>query len=170
VAISPIIFGGGQEAGLRSGTENVIAAAGLSEALKIAAKKRERESKRLAQLRDYTIVKILKEIPGSSLNGDPKRRLPNNVNICFQGLPLKNFASKGNPLDSEFLVIKLDTLGFAVSSASACHSRSLQNSSYVIESLGRSNCASSSLRFTFGRETKKGDIDKLIYTLKRIVK
>lgn len=158
VGISPVIFGGGQEGGLRPGTENVAAAVGLAKALEIAAKMREEESKRLTQLRDHAIQKILKEIPNASVNGDRENRLPNNINIC---LPKQ---------DSEFLVIKLDTLGFAVSAASACHTLSLENSSYVIESLGKPECASSSLRITLGRDTKKSDLDKFISTLKKIIK
>jgi cysteine desulfurase len=158
IKISPIVFGGGQERGFRSGTENVIGAAGFAEALEIIAKMREKESSRLAKLRNYAIAKIFKEIPNSSLNGDLENRLPNNINICFP------------KQDSEFLVIKLDTLGFAVSAASACHTLSLENGSYVIESLGKPECASSSLRFTLGRDTKKSDLDKLISTLKKIIK
>lgn len=156
IKVSPIIFGGGQEKGLRSGTENVAAAVGFAEALKIANRMREKESIRLKKLREYAILKILKEIPNSSLNGSLENRLPNNINICFPGL------------DSEFAVIKLDTLGFAVSAASACHTLSLENSSYVINALG-SNCGSSSLRFTLGRDTKKSGLDSLIATLKKII-
>ena len=174
VNISPIVLGGGQEKGIRSGTENVPAAAGLAKALELATTMRKKESKRLTNLRDYAINKILKEIPSSSLNGSLENRLPNNINICFasspQGSPLKNFAPKGDPLDSEFLVIKLDTLGFAVSAASACHTLSLENGSYVIESLGKPECASSSLRITLGRSTKKSDLDSLISALKKIIK
>ena len=178
VDISPVIFGGGQEGGLRSGTENVVAATGLAKALEIAVSKREKESKRLKTLRDYAINKILKEIPNSSLNGSLENRLPNNINICFssQGLALGN-APKARPWDSEFAVIKLDTLGFAVSAASACHTLSLENNSYVIDALGPSNssgqvnnCGSSSLRFTLGRTTTKSDLDKLISALKKIIK
>jgi cysteine desulfurase len=157
VKISPIIFGGGQERGLRPGTENVVNAAGLALALEIAAKVREKESLRLIKLRDYTINKILKEIPGSSLNGSMENRLPNNINICFP------------KQDSEFLVIKLDTLGFAVSAASACHTLSLENGSYVIESIGKPECSSSSLRITLGRDTQKSDLDKLIFALQKIL-
>jgi cysteine desulfurase len=157
-SISPIVFGGGQEGGLRSGTENVVGAAGLAKALEIAVEKKEKESKRLTQLRDYAIQKILKEIPNSSLNGGQENRLPNNINIC---LPKQ---------DSEFLVIKLDTLGFAVSAASACHTLSLENGSYVIESLGRKDCGNSSLRITLGRDTKKSDLDNFISALKKIIK
>ena len=177
VRISPVVFGGGQEGGLRSGTENVAGAAGLAKALEIAVKIREKESKRLTQLRDYAIAKILKEIPNSSLNGSQESRLPNNINICLASP--KQSAKAGLPkVDSEFLVIKLDTLGFAVSAASACHTLSLENGSYVIESLGPSNssgqanrdCASSSLRITLGRSTKKSDLDSFVSALKKIVK
>lgn len=164
--ISPIVFGGGQEGGLRSGTQNVIGAIGLSKALELAAAKRNEESSRLTKLRDYAIGKILREVPGVSLNGGLENRLPNNINICLSGQ------------DSEFLTIKLDTLGFAVSAASACHTLSFENGSYVIESLAHSTssgqvnreCASSSLRVTLGRETKKSDLDNFIATLKKILK
>jgi cysteine sulfinate desulfinase/cysteine desulfurase-like protein len=67
-------------------------------------------------------------------------------------------------------VIKLDTLGFAVSAASACHALSLENGSYVVESLGKKDCSSSSLRMTLGRQTKKADLDKFITALKSIFK
>ncbi len=157
VEIGPIIFGGGQERGLRSGTENVAGAVSFARALKICEKTREKESARLKKLRDYALSRILKEIPNSSLNGSLESRLPNNLNICFSGH------------DSEFFVVKLDTLGFSVSAASACQANSLENSSYVIESLGKKDCANSSLRFTLGRETKKIDIDKLIIALKKIL-
>ncbi len=157
VDLAPSLFGGGQERGLRPGTENVVGALGFAKALEIAFEKREAEKRRLTKLRDYCIERIEKEIPGASLNGSRTERIANNVNFCFAGL------------DSEFAVIKLDTLGFAVSAASACKALVLENSSYVIESLGKKECAGSSLRFTFGRETKKGDIDKLIDALKKII-
>lgn len=158
VPISPVFFGGGQQNGIRPGTENIGAAAGLAKAMEEAVSLRESETKRLGEMRDYLIQKIQEEIKGAVLNGSQKERLPNNVNFCFPGH------------DSEFLVIKLDTLGFAVSAASACHALSLENSSYVIESLGREGCGGSSLRFTFGRDTKRGDLDKLLVALKNIVK
>jgi cysteine desulfurase len=158
VSIEPIVFGGGQEGGLRSGTENVAGAAGLAKALEIVVEMREKESKRLTKLRDYAINKILSEIDGTSLNGGLENRLPNNINICFP------------KQDSEFLVIKLDTIGFAVSAASACHTLSLENGSYVIESLGKPECGSSSLRITLGRSTTKSDLDSFISALKKIIK
>jgi cysteine desulfurase len=174
VNISPIVFGGGQENGLKPGTENVPAAAGLAKALEIAVQKREKESKRLNVLRNYAITKILKEIPNSSLNGGLENRLPNNINICFgksQSRTLNCPGPKSPTLafDSEFLVIKLDTMGFAVSAASACHTLALENGSYVIESLNKPECASSSLRITLGRGTKKIYLDKLTVALKKIL-
>ena len=169
IKISPIVFGGGQEGGLRSGTENVVGAVGLAKALEITVEKREKESSRLTELRNYAISEILKTFPNSSLNGGLENRLPNNINVCFASP--EHSTKAGLPkLDSEFLVIKLDTLGFAVSAASACHTLSLENGSYVIESLGKPKCASSSLRITLGRDTKKSDLDKLISALKKIIK
>ena len=149
-----------------------------AKALELAQQEKEKENARLLELRDYFTHRLLTEIPKVVLNGHPIKRLPNNINVCFgsgpRGLPLKDFAPKGspqsNPLDSEFLVIKLDTLGFAVSAASACHTLSLENGSYVIESLGRSECASSSLRITLGRDSKKSDLDKFISALKKVIK
>jgi len=158
VNISPIIFGGGQERGLRPGTENVAGSMGLAKALEIADKIREKESQRLTLLRDYAVAKILENFPDASLNGDLENRLPNNINICLPGQ------------DSEFLVIKLDILGFAVSAASACHTLTLENGSYVIESLGKKECVASSLRITFGCATKKSDLDNFISALKKIIK
>ena len=79
VPIESIVFGGGQEGGLRSGTENVPGAVGLAKALEIATEMREKESARLTKLRDYAIAKIIKEIPNTSLNGGLENRLPNKI-------------------------------------------------------------------------------------------
>jgi len=155
--LSPIIFGGGQEGGLRSGTENVGVCVGLSTALEIAEKIREKESKRLMALRDYAIKNLLKIFPNSTLNGSREYRLPNNINICFPGL------------DAEFVVISLDVLGISASYSSSCRTLKEDSSSYVVENLGKKDCSQSSLRFTLGRESKKNDIDTLLTILKKIV-
>lgn len=157
VDISPIMLGGGQESGLRPGTEDVASCVGLAKAISLAVKNRENESQRLKELRDYAVERILNEVSNSSLNGDQETRLPNNINICIPGQ------------DSEFLVIKLDTLGFAVSAASACTNLSTETSSYVIEAINPL-CASSSLRITLGKETTKKDLDKFIEALKKVAK
>ena len=158
VETMPIVFGGGQEKGLRSGTENIPAFAGFAKALEMADEMRERESERLKIIRDYAITEILKNFPKASLNGSADERLPNNVNICFPGL------------NAEFAVISLDVLGVCASYSSSCRTLKEDSSSYVVESLGKTECKESSLRFTLGRDSKKGDIDYLIVALKKIIK
>lgn len=157
--IKPIIFGGGQERGLRSGTENLSAISGFTLALEEALENREEESERLTKIRDYAIDKILSTFPGSKLNGSQKHRLPNNINICFKGL------------DAEFATIELDILGFSVSYSSSCMTLKDDFSSYVIRALYKNDeCSKSSLRFTLGKFSQKSDIDKLVLALKRVVK
>jgi cysteine desulfurase len=149
VPLEPIIFGGGQEKGIRSGTENVPAIVGFAEALMIAQNQKEKESERLTALRDYFFDEVIKISPNVSINGDRKKRLPNNVNICVEGL------------DAEFAVLKLDHEGIASSSASSCMNLSENSYSYVIEALekarknGQKMCRESSLRFSLGRGTTK---------------
>ena len=157
VEISPIIFGGGQEGGLRSGTENVSGAVGFAEALKISQEERENESERLLKIRDYGISEILKNFPNSSLNGSKENRLPNNINICFPNL------------DAEFAVISLDVNGISCSYSSSCRTLKEDSSSYVVESLGKDDCKMSSLRFSLGRGSTKGDMDEMVAVLKKIV-
>ncbi|OHA92943.1 MAG: hypothetical protein A2W58_03660 [Candidatus Zambryskibacteria bacterium RIFCSPHIGHO2_02_38_10.5] len=156
--ISPVLFGGGQERGLRSGTENLPAAVGLACAMELAEKMKERESVRLTEIRDYAILKILETFPEASLNGSGKLRLPNNINICFPGL------------DAEFAVISLDVLGISCSYSSSCQTLKEDSSSYVISALGKADCNKSSLRFTLGRESTKEDIDNLVLALQKIIK
>lgn len=158
VKLRPIIFGGGQERGMRSGTENLGGIAGFTVALEEAVKNREQESKRVLEIRDYAIKNILKEFKFSKLNGSIKHRLPNNINICFPNL------------DAEFAVVELDILGFSVSYSSSCMTLKDDQSSYVIRAIGREDCSKSSLRFTLGEDNSKGDIDKLILALKKVVK
>ncbi|MBX4210531.1 cysteine desulfurase [Candidatus Parcubacteria bacterium] len=157
VPLRPIIFGGGQERSLRSGTENVALIVGIARALEITTKIKEKESKRLTKIRDYCISEIKKNFPDTLVNGDEDKRLPNNVNVCFP------------KLDSEFLVLSLDAQRIMASAATACLNIGDQNSSYVIEATGRKECAASSLRFTFGRGTKKSDITALIKALKNAI-
>lgn len=153
--VKPIIFGGEQEGGLRSGTENMALIVGAVEAFVEANKKRDAETKKMKGLSDYFIARIKKEIPQATCNGHKDKRLPNIVNICVPNL------------DSEFAVIKLDNLGVSCAHVSACKS-SENNSSYVVEAL-KNNCSSSSLRFSFGRETTKRDLDFAIKALKKIL-
>jgi cysteine desulfurase len=155
--LSPIIFGGGQEKGLRSGTENLPAVVGLAKAFEIAEKMRQSESARLCEIRDYAIEKILKNFPQAKVNGSFQARLPSNLNICFPGA------------DSEFLVVALDVEGIALSHSSTCRTLKEDSSSYVVEALGRKDCSGSSLRITLGHATSKKDIDTLIVALNRVL-
>ena len=150
IKLKPLMFGGGQENGLRPGTENVPAIAGLAEALERAKKNREKESKWLTMLRNFFIAEIEKVIPEAILNGSATARLPNNVNFSF---PNK---------EAEFLALQLDAAGIAVATKSACLKN--ERESYVIKALGGNpRRVSSSIRFSFGKDTKKTD---LAYTIK----
>ena len=154
----PVICGGGQERGIRPGTENIPSIVGLSKAFEIAQKTREKESRRIAGLRDYLIKNILKIIPDSSLNGSEMSRLPNNVNVTIKGV------------EGESLVLYLDARGIACSTGSACTSQDLEPS-HVITALGKSKeDAHCSIRFTPGRKTTKADIDYLLKVLPGVVK
>lgn len=145
VRLDPLLLGGGQEAGRRSGTENVAGIVGFAEALSLCEKLKEKETKKLTILRDRLIRGLLK-IEGVKLNGDPIRRLPNNVNVSF---PI---------LEPEQMVIELDALGIAASAGSACSSNKL-NEAY--DTIG--------VRFSLGRETMAADIDYIIKSVKIIL-
>ena len=156
VELLPQMLGGGQERGLRSGTENVSLVTGLAKALEINEKLKARESVRVGKLRDYFIKKLI-EISGASINGTISERLPNNVSVCIKSL------------DAEFAVYQLDERGIAVSSASTCMNLKEDSYSYVVEEIGRSDCKSSSLRFSLGRSTSKSDIDICLRALKEVL-
>jgi len=150
----PIIYGGGQERGLRSGTENVAGIVGFSKAISIADKKRVSENVRITKLRDYFILQINKKIKDVYINGSLKERLPNNVNISIRGV------------EGESLVLLLDEKSVFCSTGSACSSIDL-NPSHVLVRMGLPlDLAHCSVRFTLGRHTRKGDID---YTVKALV-
>lgn len=155
--ITPQIFGGAQERKVRAGTENVPAIRGFGEALKLVHADREKEVRRLLPLRDKLIKGILK-IPNSRLNGDEKKRLPNNVNISFKGI------------DSGALLIKLDMLNIAASAGSACSSGSLEPP-HVLLALGISpEWICGTVRFTLGHGNTIGDIDFLLKELPEIIR
>ena len=153
IELVPVIYGGGQEKNLRSGTENVPGIVGFAAALEIAEAERSKESKRLAGLRDYFIGRLLAEIPGAVLNGHPTERLPNNVNASIPGI------------DGETAVVYLDAEGVYAATGSACSPASLEPS-HVLLAVGKSpGEAAGSLRFTLGRATSKEDIDGVLAVL-----
>jgi cysteine desulfurase len=160
--LSPLMRGGGQERGLRPGTENLAGIVGFAKAFEICERIREKEWARLEKMRNSLKEKLLAEIPKASLSGagnSPVEGLPHFLNICIPGV------------DAEFLSVKLDAAGIALSSASACRSISGSGSSYVIEALpGREGCGKSSLRVSLGRPTSERDIERIAETIIRLAK
>ncbi len=154
IKLSPIFYGASQERGLSSGTENVPAIVGLGSAILNIKKNDIKETRRL---RDKLIDSVLNNIVGAKLNGDREKRIPNNVNISFNGV------------EGESLMIALNREGVAVSTGSACASHSL-SPSYVLLALGLSHEeAHSSLRITLGRMTTEKEIDYFLEKLPTIV-
>lgn len=157
VELAPLIFGGGQERGLVSGTENVAAIVGLSKALELSVSRRTKENERLAILRDKLINGILTRIPKSRLNGHPTKRLPNNVNVTILDV------------EGEAMVLYLNEYGISCATGSACDSKTF-DPSHVILALGLPyEFAHGSLRFTLGLNTTKKDIDYVLDILPGIV-
>ena len=156
--IEPFIHGGGQERGLRSGTENLPGIVGMAKAAEISESLMESESPRLARLRDELIEGVLTTIKEVYLNGHPKERLPNNANLRF------------SYVEGESLILSLDMEGVQVSSASACTSKTLEPS-HVLMAIGlKHEEAHGSLSFTFGRGNTQEDVDYVLGVLPPIVK
>ena len=156
VPLLPLINGGAQEKGKRAGTENLPGIVGMAAALKETVAERDAEAVRLTGLRDRLIAG-LKEIPHSALNGDAEKRLPGNVNFCFEGI------------EGESLLLLLDEKGISASSGSACTSGSL-DPSHVLLAIGRvHDVAHGSLRLTLGRENTPEDVEYIIGAVKEVV-
>lgn len=157
IKLEPLLHGGEQEHNRRASTENVAGIVGFGQACELAEKELSQESKRLKELRDYFIKTILEKIKYSRLNGHPQERLPNNINISFEGI------------EGESMLISLDMTGIACSTGSACSSKTLEPS-HVLMALGLApEIAHSSLRFSLGKQTTKKDLDYTIGELTRIV-
>lgn len=155
--IAPLIFGGGQEGNLRSGTENILAIAGFAEALSLAAKNQQKESLRLKKLRDKLEKGIFRLISKVILNGHPAQRLPHFLNISVLDI------------EGEAALLYLDQKGIAVSTGSACHSQSLEPSP-IIAALGRPyEYIHGSLRFSLGKYTTNESVDYVLRHLPPIV-
>ncbi len=157
VSLMPLIVGGGQENGRRSGTENVMGIIGLSVALNKAQTIRPEESWRTQELRDEFIALLSEKFPGTIINGSLKWRLPNNVHVTFA------------EQDNEQLMMRLDEAGIQCAVGSAC-SASSEKPSHVLSAVGLSEeAARSSLRFTFGRNTTVSDIQNLTRELAKLI-
>jgi len=151
-----LIEGGAQERSKRAGTENLPAIAGMAVALKEACDHLEENARKEIALRDR-LIEGLSKIPHSALNGDRERRLPGNVNFCFEGI------------EGESLLLLLDDKGIAASSGSACTSGSL-DPSHVLLAIGRPHeVAHGSLRLTLSEETTPEEIDQTIQAVTEVV-
>ncbi len=155
--IDPMILGGGQECGLRSGTENVASIVGFGKACEIAKNDLTKNISYVQRLRDILVEKVLREIPEVTLNGDPQSRLPNNAHFTFLGV------------NGEDLIIKLDEYGVAASTGSAC-SVNTQRASHVLQAMGFSHeQITGSLRLTLGIFNNEEEIERTVNFLKIIV-
>ena len=156
IRLTSLIEGGAQERGLRAGTENVPGIAAMAAALKEAADGMERNEAILTEKRDK-LIRGLRQIPHSALNGDEKQRLPGNVNFCFEGI------------EGESLLLLLDDKGIQASSGSACTSGSL-DPSHVLLAIGRvHDVAHGSLRLSIGEDLSDADADYLIQSVTEVV-
>ena len=156
--ITPLIHGGEQERRRRASTENVPGIVGIGKAVEIALATMENEVKRQVILRNEFTKTLLGTIPDAILNGHPVDRLPNNVNISFEGI------------EGESMLLNLDMEGIAASTGSACSSSSLEPS-HVLLSIGLTHeFAHGSVRFSMGKHTTKDDLDYVIEVLPGIVK
>ena len=153
----PLMHGGEQEKRRRAGTENVPGIVGLGKAIELAGQEMGKEAERLAYLRDKLIRGLGEKIDHIRLNGHPKKRLPNNVNVSVDFV------------EGESMILNLDLEGICASTGSACSSASLE-ASHVLLALGLPvEQAHSSLRFTLGRENTEADVERVLEILPGIV-
>ena len=155
--LESLVKGGGHEFGKRAGTENIPGIVGLAKAAELAGQRLDDDASHVTKLRDAAITKILGSISESYLNGHPTQRLPNNVHLRF------------SYVEGESLLMMLDMKGVAVSTGSACSSKSLEPS-HVLTALGiPPEQIHGSLRITFGRENTMDEVDYVVESLVGIV-
>jgi len=158
IRLRPVIIGGGQEQGLRSGTENTPGIVGFGKAAELAKAEMPEESKRLAGLRDRLIEGLTKGVPEAYLNGHPTNRLPNNANVRF------------SYVEGEALILSLDDVGVQANTGSACAAKTLEPSACLLATGLKPEDAHGSLVFTLGKANNKDQIDYVIEKLPGIVK
>jgi cysteine desulfurase len=156
-SLAPLVHGGGQQRGLRAGTQDVAGAAAFATAAELAVAERDAEAVRLAELRDRLVQGILATVEGAELLGSADRRLPGNAHILFPGA------------SGETLLFLLDQSGIAVSTGSACQA-GVAEPSHVVLALGRTDAeARQVLRLTLGRTSTEVDVDAALAALPRAV-
>ncbi len=158
--IKPVIVGGSQEFSIRPSTENTPLIVGFAKAFELARAEMNEEVKRLRDIQVYAMQEIASKIPQAVINGPDikhvEQRLANNVNISIPGI------------EGEYATITLSEKGIAVGTRSACIGEA-GGPSYVLEAMGKSDLAQNSLRFSFGKSTKREHIDRLVAALTEIV-
>ncbi len=156
VRVNPIVLGGGQESGMRGGTENVPGIAGFGKAAEIAKEEWKRESERLREMRDRLIEGLLR-IEDTFLNGHPEERLPNNASVRF------------SYIEGESILLSMDMEGIQASTGSACTSKTLQPS-HVLMAIGlKHEEAHGSVVFSLGRWSRMEDVDYVLEKLPPII-
>lgn len=158
IKLVPLIHGGGQEFGVRSGTENVPFIVGFTKALELGNEERTKENERLIELRTFLEQSIIDTIPKSFLNGHPTKRLPNNVNITIADI------------EGEAMMLYLNKYGICASSGSACTSATLEPSHVILAMNLPYEVAHGTLRLTLGKRTTKQELKKIIEVLPDVVK
>jgi len=155
--VTPQILGGGQENGMRSGTENVASIVGFGKACEIAKEKLNENISHFQTLHSSILSKIVKEIPHVKLNGHPEKRIFNNLHLTFLGV------------NGEDLIIKLDEHGIAASTGSAC-SVHTQKASHVLKAMGFNHeQITGSLRISFGYTNTLDEVEQAVEVLKEVV-
>ena len=154
VRLSPLVRGGGQERGRRAGTENIAGIVGLGEAARLMFLEMSHEEERVRRLRDRLEAEVLARVDRVRVNGEKSPRLPHTTNLTFDGV------------EAQTLVAALDLEGIAVSAGSACRVGSTQPS-HVVRAMGLSSAGS--VRFSLGRLTSDGDIDRVLDIIPRLV-
>lgn len=157
IGLQPHIIGGGQENGLRSGSENMPGIIGMAAAADIIRDEMNTEVPRFIQYRDKLIKQIIETIPQSHLNGHPQKRLPNNAHFRFEAI------------EGESILLSFKDKGVAVSTGSACSSKTLEASHTLIATGLLHEEAHGSLELTVGRYTTEADIDRVLEVTPKVV-
>jgi cysteine desulfurase len=157
VQLAPVTIGGGQERGLRSGTEDLAAIAGMAAAADIMTREMATEVPRITAIRDHLVERVLAEIPDSHLNGHATERLPDNAHFRFDAV------------EGEAMVLSLRDQGIAAATGSACSSKTLEPSHTLIATGLLHEEAHGSLEFTFGRYSSEEDVQRIMDVLPGVV-
>jgi len=155
ISLTPIMFGGGQEKGVRPGSQNTLAIKVIAEALEEAELYRKESAKRVKECADFFIRRLQSKVSSVIVNGEDNNLSPHIISLCFPRV------------DAEWLVLQLDAAGVSVSRGSACKSGK-GNESDVLRLINPS-CAENSIRFSFGKKTTQEELEKTIGIVERLV-